>query len=232
VRELLKNNGFDSKNTPIVIGKKDKENIEALMVSLENWIETPRSEKEKPFLMSIEDVFTITGRGTVVTGRVERGQLKLNDEVEIVGLKDSKKTVVTGIEMFRKQLEKAEAGDNVGVLIKDIHRDDIEIGQVLAEKGTIKSHKKFRALVYYLTKEEGGNSQFLKSGYKAKFTFGEANIKGAITLTNGVEMIMPGDESDVIIDLELPMAMERGTKFSFMDGGRTLAFGVVTEILE
>ena len=196
------------------------------------WIETPVRDTDKPFLMPIEDVFTITGRGTVVTGRVERGQLKLNDEVEIVGLKDTKKTVVTGIEMFRKQLDYAEAGDNAGVLLRGIAREDVERGQVLAKPGSVHPHKKFKAQVYVLSKEEGGRHTPFFTNYRPQFYFRTTDVTGVITLPDGVEMVMPGDNVTITVELIAPIAVENGTKFSIREGGRTVGAGTVSEIIE
>ena len=182
------------------------------------------------FLMSIEDVFTITGRGTVVTGRVERGQLKLNDEVEIVGIRDTQKTVVTGIEMFRKQLDYAEAGDNAGVLLRGISREQVERGQVLAKPGSVKPHNKFKAEVYVLSKEEGGRHTPFFSNYRPQFYFRTTDVTGVITLPEGVEMVMPGDNVTMEVELIHPIAIEKGTKFSIREGGRTVGAGVVSEI--
>ena len=182
--------------------------------------------------MSIEDVFTISGRGTVVTGRVERGQLKLNDEVEIVGLKDTKKTVVTGIEMFRKSLDFAQAGDNAGVLLRGISRDEVERGQVLAKPGSVTPHHKFKASVYVLSKEEGGRHTPFFSNYRPQFYFRTTDVTGVIELPAGVEMVMPGDNVDMTVELIAPVALENGTKFSIREGGRTVGAGVVSEIIE
>ena len=178
--------------------------------------------------MPIEDVFTITGRGTVVTGRVERGQLKLNDEVEIVGLKETKKTVVTGIEMFRKQLDYAEAGDNAGVLLRGISREEVERGQVLAKPGTVTPHTKFKAQVYVLTKEEGGRHTPFFSNYRPQFYFRTTDVTGVIELPEGVEMVMPGDNVEMTVELIAPIAIENGTKFSIREGGRTVGAGNVS----
>jgi len=181
--------------------------------------------------MSIEDVFTISGRGTVVTGRVERGVLKLNDEVEIVGLRETTKSVVTGIEMFRKSLDFAQAGDNAGVLLRGISRDDVERGQVLAKPGTVTPHTKFKASVYVLSKEEGGRHTPFFSNYRPQFYFRTTDVTGVIELPAGVEMVMPGDNVDMTVELIAPVALENGTKFSIREGGRTVGSGVVTEIL-
>ena len=241
IRELLTEYGFDGDNTPVIRGSALKalegdpkyvESIEKLMDAVDEWIPTPERDTDKPFLMSIEDVFTITGRGTVVTGRVERGQLKLNDEVEIVGLKDTKKTVVTGIEMFRKQLDYAEAGDNAGVLLRGIARDEVERGQVLAKPGTVHPHKKFKAEVYVLSKEEGGRHTPFFSNYRPQFYFRTTDVTGVITLPEGTEMVMPGDNVTMTVELIAPIAVENGTQFSIREGGRTVGAGVVSEIIE
>ena len=241
VRELLTEYGFDGDNTPIIRGSALKalegdpkyvKAIEDLMDAVDEWIPTPERDNDKPFLMSIEDVFTITGRGTVVTGRVERGQLKLNDEVEIIGLRDTQKTVVTGIEMFRKSLDYAEAGDNAGVLLRGISRDDVERGQILAKPGTVKPHKKFKAEVYVLSKEEGGRHTPFFSNYRPQFYFRTTDVTGVITLPEGTEMVMPGDNVTMTVELISPIAVENGTKFSIREGGRTVGAGVVSEIME
>ena len=241
VRELLNSYGFDGDNTPIIRGSalkalegdpKYEEKIMELMNAVDEWIPTPVRDTDKPFLMSIEDVFTITGRGTVVTGRVERGQLKLNDEVEIVGLKDTKKTVVTGIEMFRKQLDYAEAGDNAGVLLRGIDRSEVERGQVLAKPGTVHPHKKFKAQVYVLSKEEGGRHTPFFTNYRPQFYFRTTDVTGVVTLPEGTEMVMPGDNVTMTVELIAPIAVENGTKFSIREGGHTVGAGSVTEIIE
>ena len=241
VRELLTEYGFDGDNTPIIRGSALKalegdpkyvKAIEDLMDAVDEWIPTPERDNDKPFLMSIEDVFTITGRGTVVTGRVERGQLKLNDEVEIVGLKDTKKTVVTGIEMFRKQLDYAEAGDNAGVLLRGIDRSEVERGQVLAKPGTVHPHKKFKAQVYVLSKEEGGRHTPFFTNYRPQFYFRTTDVTGVVTLPEGTEMVMPGDNVTITVELIAPIAVENGTKFSIREGGHTVGAGSVTEIIE
>ncbi len=241
VRELLTEYGFDGDNTPIVRGSALKAlegdaNYEAaiheLMDAVDSWIETPVRDTDKPFLMSIEDVFTITGRGTVVTGRVERGKLNLNDEVEIVGIRDTKKTVVTGIEMFRKSLDYAEAGDNAGVLLRGINREDVERGQVLAKPGTVTPHKKFKASVYVLTKEEGGRHTPFFTNYRPQFYFRTTDVTGVIELPAGTEMVMPGDNVNITVELITPIAIENGTEFSIREGGRTVGAGKVSEIIE
>ena len=241
VRDTLSKYDYDGDNTPIIRGSALKalegdpaavESINKLMDAVDEWIPTPERDNDKPFLMSIEDVFTITGRGTVVTGRVERGQLKLNDEVEIVGLRDTQKTVVTGIEMFRKSLDYAEAGDNAGVLLRGISRDDVERGQILAKPGTVKPHKKFKAEVYVLSKEEGGRHTPFFSNYRPQFYFRTTDVTGVITLPEGTEMVMPGDNVTMTVELISPIAVENGTKFSIREGGRTVGAGVVSEIME
>ena len=241
VRELLTEYGFDGDNTPIIRGSALKalegdpkyvKAIEDLMDAVDEWIPTPERDNDKPFLMSIEDVFTITGRGTVVTGRVERGQLKLNDTVEIVGLKPTKSTVVTGIEMFRKQLDYAEAGDNAGVLLRGIDRSEVERGQVLAKPGTVHPHKKFKAQVYVLSKEEGGRHTPFFTNYRPQFYFRTTDVTGVVTLPEGTEMVMPGDNVTMTVELIAPIAVENGTKFSIREGGHTVGAGSVTEIIE
>ena len=241
VRELLSEYGFDGDNTPIIRGSALKAlegdpkyvaAIDELMDAVDSWIDTPVRDTEKPFLMSIEDVFTITGRGTVVTGRVERGMLKLNDEVVIVGIKDTRKVVVTGIEMFRKSLDFAEAGDNAGVLLRGINREDVERGQVLAKPGTVTPHKKFKAEVYVLSKEEGGRHTPFFSNYRPQFYFRTTDVTGVIELPQGVEMVMPGDNVSMTVELITKIALENGTEFSIREGGRTVGAGKVTEIIE
>ena len=240
IRELLGEYGFDSE-CPIIRGSAlkalegDPANVQAikdLMAAVDDYIPTPDRDTDKPFLMSIEDVFTISGRGTVVTGRVERGRLNLNDEVEIVGLKDTRKTVVTGIEMFRKSLDYAEAGDNAGVLLRGINREDVERGQVLAKPGSVHPHKKFKASVYVLSKEEGGRHTPFFSNYRPQFYFRTTDVTGVIELPQGVEMVMPGDNVEMTVELISMVALENGTKFSIREGGRTVGAGTVTEIME
>ncbi len=241
VRELLTEYGYDGDETPVIRGSALKAlegdpkyvaAINELMDAVDEWIPTPERDVDKPFLMSIEDVFTITGRGTVVTGRVERGQLKLNDEVEIVGLRDTQKTVVTGIEMFRKTLDYAEAGDNAGVLLRGISRDDVERGQVLAKPGSVHPHKKFKANVYVLSKEEGGRHTPFFSNYRPQFYFRTTDVTGVIELPEGTEMVMPGDNVEMTVELIAPVAIEQGTKFSIREGGRTVGAGNVSEVIE
>ena len=241
VRDLLTEYGYDGENTPIIKGSALKAlegdadaeaKIGELMDAVDTWIETPERDTDKPFLMPVEDVFTITGRGTVATGRVERGELKLNDEVEIVGIKPTKKTVVTGIEMFRKQLDSAVAGDNAGVLLRGISRDEIERGQVLAKPGSVTPHTKFKATVYVLSKEEGGRHTPFFSNYRPQFYFRTTDVTGVIELPEGVEMVMPGDNVEMTVELIAPIAIENGTKFSIREGGRTVGAGNVTEIIK
>ena len=241
VRELLNSYEFDGDNTPIIRGSALKalegdpvyeEKILDLMNAVDEWIPTPARDTDKPFLMSIEDVFTITGRGTVVTGRVERGELKLNEEVEIVGIKDTKKTTVTGIEMFRKQLDFAQAGDNAGVLLRGITRDEVERGQVLAKPGTVTPHTKFEAEVYVLSKEEGGRHTPFFSNYRPQFYFRTTDVTGVIELPAGTEMVMPGDNTRMTVELIHPIAIENGTKFSIREGGRTVGSGIVSKVIE
>ena len=241
IRELLSEYGFDGDNTPVIRGSALKalegdaawtSKIEELMDAVDSWIETPEHDFDKPFLMPIEDVFTITGRGTVVTGRVERGQLKLNDEVEIVGIKDTQKSVVTGIEMFRKQLDFAQAGDNAGILLRGISREDVERGQVLAKPGSVTPHTKFKAQVYVLSKEEGGRHTPFFSNYRPQFYFRTTDVTGVIELPAGVEMVMPGDNVEMTVELIAPIAIENGTKFSIREGGRTVGSGNISDIIE
>ncbi len=240
IRELLGEYGYDS-NCPVIRGSALKalegdeaaaQSIRDLMAAVDEYIPSPVRDTDKPFLMSIEDVFTISGRGTVVTGRVERGILKLNDEVEIVGLRDTKKTVVTGIEMFRKSLDFAQAGDNAGALLRGIAREDVERGQVLAKPGSVTPHHKFKASVYVLSKEEGGRHTPFFSNYRPQFYFRTTDVTGVIELPAGVEMVMPGDNVDMTVELIAPVALENGTKFSIREGGRTVGAGVVSEIIE
>ena len=240
IRELLGEYGYDTE-CPIIRGSALKalegdadaeQSIRDLMKAVDEYIPSPERDTDKPFLMSIEDVFTISGRGTVVTGRVERGTLRLNDEVEIVGLKPTKKTVVTGIEMFRKSLDEAMAGDNAGVLLRGIAREEVERGQVLAKPGSVTPHHKFKASVYVLTKEEGGRHTPFFSNYRPQFYFRTTDVTGVIELPEGVEMVMPGDNVDMTVDLIAPVALEKGTKFSIREGGRTVGAGVVSEIIE
>ena len=239
IRELLAKYEYDA-DCPIIRGsalkalegdEKYVQSIKDLMAAVDEYIPTPERDVEKPFLMSIEDVFTISGRGTVVTGRVERGHLNLNDEVEIVGLKDTKKTVATGIEMFRKQLDYAEAGDNAGVLLRGVIREDVERGQVLAKPGSVTPHTKFKAGVYVLSKEEGGRHTPFFSNYRPQFYFRTTDVTGVIELPEGVEMVMPGDNVKLDVTLIAPIAMEEGLRFAIREGGRTVGAGVVAKII-
>ena len=239
VRDLLNEYGYDGANTPIIRGSALKAleddpkwtpAIGELLDAVDTWIETPVRDDDKPFLMPVEDVFTITGRGTVVTGRVERGKLNLNDEVEVVGLKPTQKTVVTGIEMFRKQLDYAESGDNAGLLLRGIDRSQVERGQVIAKPGSVTPHTKFKAQVYVLTKEEGGRHTPFFTNYRPQFYFRTTDVTGIITLPAGTEMVMPGDNIEMSVELIAPIAIEKGTKFSIREGGHTVGSGSITEI--
>ena len=241
VRDLLTSYGFPGDEVPVIRGSaklalegdpKAEQSIVDLMDAVDKYIPDPVRDNDKPFLLAIEDVLTITGRGTVVTGRVERGMLKLNDEVEIVGIKPTVKTVVTGIEMFRKLLDFAEAGDNVGCLLRGINRDQVVRGQVLAKPGSIVPHTKFTASVYVLTKEEGGRHTAFLNGYRPQFYFRTTDITGVITLPADVQMVMPGDNVNLTVELIHPVAIEKGTKFSIREGGRTVGAGTVSEIIK
>jgi elongation factor Tu len=240
IRELLTKYGFPGEKTPIVrasataalAGKPEGEKaIADLLEALDSFIPDPMREVDKPFLMCVEDVFTIEGRGTVVTGRVERGILKKMEEVEIVGLKDTKKTVATDIEMFRKLLDSASAGDNVGVLLRGTTKDDVERGMVLAKPGSIKPHTKFKAEVYVLSKDEGGRHTPFFTNYRPQFYFRTSDVTGTLTLPTGIEMVMPGDNVTVEVELQKTVAMEKGLKFAIREGGRTIGSGIVTEVV-
>ena len=240
VRELLDKYGFDGDNTPVIRGSALKamegdpeaeKAILELMDAVEEWIPDPAREDDKPFLMAIEDTMTITGRGTVATGRVERGRINLNDPVEIVGIRPTQKSVVTGLEMFRKTLEYAVAGDNIGALLRGISRDQIERGQVLAKPGSVHPHSKFKGQVYVLTKEEGGRHTPFVANYRPQFYFRTTDVTGVIEDLGGQEMVMPGDNVEMTVELIHPIAVEQGTKFSIREGGRTVGSGSVTEIL-
>ena len=241
VRELLSEYDFPGDDTPIVrgsaLGALNGEaewvaKVEELMAIVDEYIPTPVRDTDKPFLMPVEDVFTITGRGTVATGRVERGQVKVGDNVEIVGINDTLTSVVTGVEMFRKLLDYAEAGDNIGVLLRGVSRDQIERGQVLAKPKSVNPHTKFKAQVYVLSKEEGGRHTPFFSNYRPQFYFRTTDVTGIINLEPGVEMVMPGDNTVMNVELIHPIAIEQGTKFSIREGGRTVGAGSVTEIVE
>ena len=241
VRDLLSEYDYPGDDTPIIRGSALKAlegdpqwtpAIHELLDTMDSYIPDPARETDKPFLMPVEDVFTITGRGTVATGRVERGQLNLNDELEIIGIHETQKTVATGIEMFRKLLDYALAGDNIGVLLRGINRDQIERGQVLAKPGSVHPHKKFNAHVYVLTKDEGGRHTPFFGDYRPQFYFRTTDITGVIELPEGTEMVMPGDNVEFTVELIHAIAIENGTKFSIREGGRTVGAGNVTEIIE
>jgi elongation factor Tu len=241
VRELLSEYDFPGDDIPVIRGsalgalngeEKWVKGIEELMEAVDTYIDTPVRQTDKPFLMPVEDVFTITGRGTVATGRVERGQVKVGDPVEIVGLTDTKSTVVTGVEMFRKLLDYAEAGDNIGALLRGINREQVERGQVLAKPKSVNPHFKFEAQVYVLSKEEGGRHTAFFSNYRPQFYFRTTDVTGVITLQEGTEMVMPGDNTVMNVELIHPIAIEEGTKFSIREGGRTVGAGSVVKIIE
>ena len=243
VRDLLSEYDFDGDNTPIVVGSALKaieepdgewgDKVAKLMEEVDEYIPTPVRDTEHPFLMPIEDIFSITGRGTVATGRVEQGVVKVGDTVELVGLTDdSRQVVVTGVEMFRKQLDQAEAGDNIGALLRGVQREEIQRGQVLAAPGTIHPHTKFEAEVYVLTKEEGGRHTPFFNGYRPQFYFRTTDVTGDIQLAEGVEMVMPGDNSTFTVTLITPIAMDEGLRFAIREGGRTVASGVVSKIID
>ena len=241
VRELLSANGFDGDNAPVIRGSALKggegdatwePKLGELMDAVDAYVPDPVRETDKPFLMSVEDVFTITGRGTVATGRVERGLLKLSEEVEIVGLKPTKKTVVTGIEMFRKLLDSAQAGDNIGALLRGVNREEIERGQVLCKPGSVTPHTEFKAQVYVLSKEEGGRHTPFVANYRPQFYFRTTDVTGVIKLPAGVEMVMPGDNVEMEVSLIAPIAIEQGTTFSIREGGRTVGAGNVISIIK
>ena len=239
--ELLSENDYDGDNCPVIRGSALKalegeaeweEKIIELMDAIDANVPEPVRDTDKPFLMSVEDVFTISGRGTVATGRVERGELKLNEEVEIVGIHPTSKTVVTGIEMFHKMLDSAMAGDNVGALLRGVNREEIERGQVLAKPGSVTPHKIFKAQVYILSKEEGGRHTPFVNNYRPQFYFRTTDVTGTIQLPEGVDMVMPGDNVEMTVELIAPIAVEQGTTFSIREGGRTVGAGNVTEIVK
>ena len=246
VRELLNQYKFPGDDIPVIrgsalkalecgCGKKECGNcgpILELMETLDTYIPEPQRDIDKPFLMPVEDVFSISGRGTVVTGRVERGIIKVGEEVEIVGIRDTQKTVVTGIEMFRKLLDEGRAGDNIGCLLRGLKKDEVERGQVLAKPGSITPHTKFKAEVYVLTKEEGGRHTPFFNGYRPQFYFRTTDVTGVVKLPEGTEMVMPGDNVNMDVELIMPIAMEEGLRFAIREGGRTVGAGVVTKILE
>ena len=243
IRELLTEYDFPGADTPVIVGSALKalegdtsdhgvESVKKLVESIDSYIPEPTRETDKPFLMPIEDIFSIHGRGTVVTGRIERGMVNVNDEMEIVGIKDTEKTVCTGVEMFRKLLDQGRAGENVGVLLRGTKREDVERGQVLSAPGSIKPHTKFEAQVYVLSKEEGGRHTPFFKGYRPQFYVRTTDVTGEVTLPDGVEMVMPGDDIAVTVELISPVAMEDGMKFAIREGGRTVGAGVVSKIIE
>ena len=243
IRELLTEYDFPGADTPVIVGSALKalegdtsdhgvESVKKLVESIDSYIPEPTRETDKPFLMPIEDIFSIQGRGTVVTGRIERGMVNVNDEMEIVGIKDTEKTVCTGVEMFRKLLDQGRAGENVGVLLRGTKREDVERGQVLSAPGSIKPHTKFEAQVYVLSKEEGGRHTPFFKGYRPQFYVRTTDVTGEVTLPDGVEMVMPGDDIAVTVELISPVAMEDGMKFAIREGGRTVGAGVVSKIIE
>lgn len=241
VRELLSSYDFPGDDIPVIRGSalgglngdpKWESTIEELMASVDSYIPTPQRQTDKPFLMPVEDVFSIAGRGTVATGRVERGIVKTSEQVEIVGIKDTRTTVVTGVEMFKKLLDEGRAGDNVGLLLRGVDRKEIERGQVIAKPGTIKPHTKFKAEVYVLTKEEGGRHTPFFTGYRPQFYFRTTDVTGVADLPAGVEMVMPGDNIAIEVTLITPIAMEKGLRFAIREGGRTVGAGTISEIIE
>jgi elongation factor Tu len=246
IRELLTKYQFPGDKTPIVKGSALKalqseskditapeyKSILELMDAIDSYIPEPKREKDKPYLMPVEDVFSIAGRGTVVTGRIERGVVKVGEDIEIVGIKPTQKTVVTGVEMFRKLLDQGEAGDNVGVLLRGIKKEDVERGMVLAKPGSITPHTKFKAEAYVLTKEEGGRHTPFFKGYRPQFYFRTTDVTGVVTLAEGVEMVMPGDNMTCTVELITPIAMDKGLRFAIREGGRTVGAGVITEVIE
>ena len=241
VRELLSEYDYPGDDIPVIRGsalkalegeEKYMNSIFELMEAVDTYIDTPERDVDRPFLMPVEDVFTITGRGTVATGRVERGQVKVGDAVEIVGIRDTKTTTVTGVEMFRKLLDYAEAGDNIGALLRGVARDDIERGQVLSKPKSVTPHTEFKAEVYVLSKEEGGRHTAFFSNYRPQFYFRTTDVTGVVTLPEGTEMVMPGDNTNLHVELIHPIAIEKGTKFSIREGGRTVGAGSVTEIIK
>jgi elongation factor Tu len=243
IRDLLSKYGFPGKETPIIRGAAVKalqgdkgelgsQSIKRLMDALDSYIPDPVREVDKPFLMAVEGVFSISGRGTVATGRIERGRVKVGDEVEIIGLGAKEKTTVTGVEMFRKTMNEAEAGDNVGILLRGTKKEDIERGMVIAKPGSVTPHKKFKCQVYVLSKDEGGRHSPFFTGYRPQFYFRTTDVTGIVALPEGREMVMPGDEVALTVELISPIAMEKEGRFSIREGGRTVGSGVVTEILD
>jgi len=244
VRELLSEYDFPGDEIPVISGSalkalesddpksEEAKSIFELLDAIDDYVPEPQRDKDKAFLMPVEDVFSISGRGTVATGRIERGLIKVGEEIEIVGMTDTRKTVVTGVEMFRKTLDQGEAGDNVGILLRGVKRDEIERGQVLARPKSITPHRKFKAEVYVLKKEEGGRHTPFFSGYRPQFYFRTTDVTGVVTLAEGVEMVMPGDNATFDVELIVPIAMEQGLRFAIREGGRTVGAGVVSEIVE
>lgn len=246
IRELLSTYDFPGDDTPIVAGSAFRaleeakagqvgpwaEKIVALMNAVDEYIPTPERDTDKPFLMPVEDVFSISGRGTVVTGRIELGTIKVGEEIEIVGFGDTRKTTVTGVEMFRKEMDQGQAGDNCGILLRGIKKEDVERGQVLCKPGTIKPHTSFKCEVYILSKEEGGRHTPFFSGYRPQFYVRTTDVTGSCTLAEGTEMVMPGDNVEMTVELVAPIALEKGTKFAIREGGRTVGAGVVSEIIK
>jgi elongation factor Tu len=243
VRELLKSYQFPGDDIPVIRGsalmaledknpEQGEQAVLKLMAEVDKYIPQPTRDKDKPFLMPIEDVFSISGRGTVVTGRVERGVVKVGEEIEIVGLKATTKTVVTGVEMFRKLLDQGEAGDNIGALLRGVGREDVERGQVLAKPGSITPHTNFEAEAYILTKEEGGRHTPFFTNYRPQFYFRTTDVTGVVTLPSGTEMVMPGDNARMTVELIQPIAMDEGLRFAIREGGRTVGAGVVTKIVK
>jgi len=241
VRELLTSYGYPGDEIPIIRGSAlqalngegdGEKGVDELMEAVDTYIPQPAREIDKPFLMPVEDIFSISGRGTVATGRIERGQIKVGEEVEIIGIKATRKSVCTGVEMFKKLLDSGMAGDNVGLLLRGVERKEIERGQVIAKPGSITPHTKFKAEVYVLTKEEGGRHTPFFSGYRPQFYFRTTDVTGVATLNEGVEMVMPGDNSQLTIELIAPIAMEKGLRFAIREGGRTVGAGTVSEVIE
>jgi len=241
VRELLKGYGFPGDNAPVIrlsaLGAlngeaKWEKQIDELMAAVDKFVPQPQRELDKPFLMPIEDIFSISGRGTVVTGRIERGKVKVSEEVEIVGFRETRKTVVTGVEMFKKQLDEGMAGDNAGLLLRGIGKDEVERGMVLAKPGSITPHTKFKAEVYILTKEEGGRHTPFFKGYRPQFYLRTTDVTGVAELPAGTEMVMPGDNVSLVIELITPVAMEKGLRFAIREGGHTVGSGAIAEIIQ
>jgi len=241
VREILSKNGFDGDNIPFIKGSalaalegkpEGEAAIRELIAAVDSHIPIPERPTDKPFLMPVEDVFSIPGRGTVVTGRIEQGTVKVGEEIEIVGIRPSAKTTCTGVEMFKKQLDQGMAGDNAGILLRGTKKDEVERGQVLCKPGSVKPHTKFKAEIYVLTKDEGGRHTPFFKNYRPQFYFRTTDVTGSINLKDGVEMVMPGDNAEISVELICPIAMEKGLRFAIREGGRTVGAGVVAEIIE